>query len=250
VAILLAVTAVAGACVQARTAPRPKGVRDLTVLTYNMQQGSHLNGNRNYSRQLELIRSLNPDIIGLQESDTVRPSGGCVDAVRFFAESLGYYAYYGPGALAGTFGTAILSRYPIRNALTFFTYSDSDEVGTALGEIDVNGKTVAFFSSHPSGGESVMNAHVNSLKSEAGKYEYVIAVGDYNFTRRAPFFASLSELLHEERGDDHGLGAKADDEIDHIFLSRKVHALERHYISPAASETDHPAHCDVLTMDN
>ncbi len=249
-AILLAVLAVAGACAHARTAPRPKGVRVLTVLTYNMQQGSHLNGNRNYSRQLGLIRSLNPDIIGLQESDTVRPSGGCVDAVRFFAESLGYYAYYGPGALAGTFGTAILSRYPIRNARTFFTYSDCDEVATAVGEIDVDGKTVAFFSSHPSGSDSVMNAHVNALKSEAGKYEYVIAAGDYNFTPRESYFASLTELLHEERGDDRGPGAKPDDEIDHIFLSRKVHALERHYISPPGSETDHPAHCDVLAIEN
>ena len=254
--ILLCVLAVAGACSHAvgLRAAAPK--RDLTVLTYNMQQGSHLNGDRNYGKQLELLRRLNPDIIGLQECDTARPSGGNVDAVRYLAESLGYYACYGPGSISGTFGAAVLSRYPIKNARTFFTYSDSDEVGTAAGEIDVGGTTIAFFSNHPSGGKAVMTAHVDALKAEAGKYTHVIAVGDYNFTAREPYFASLSQLLEdsatqlgEAKLNCHGATPNLANEIDHIFVSHHFRILESHYLAPPDSETDHPAHWSVLRME-
>ena len=257
VGILLCVLALTGACIPATGLETAAPKRDLTILTYNMQQGSHLNGNRNYGKQLELIRRLNPDIIGLQECDTARPSGGNVDAVRYLAESLGYHAYYGPGSIAGTFGAAILSRYPIKNARTFFTYSDSDEVGTAVGEIDVGGTTVAFFSNHPSGGRTVMTAHVNALKAEAGKYGHVIAVGDYNFTAREPYFASLSQLLEdsatqlgEAKLNYHGATPNLAGEIDHIFVSHNFRVLESHYLAPPDSETDHPAHWSVVRMDN
>ncbi len=230
--------------------------RDLTILTYNMQQGSHLNGDRNYGRQLDLLRRLNPDIIGLQESDTARPSGGNADAVRYLAESLGYYAFYGPCSVSGTFGAAILSRYPIKNAHSFFTFSDSDEVGTAAAEIDVDGVTIGAFSNHPSGGKKVMTAHVDALKAEAGKYAHVIAVGDYNFTAREPYFASLSEVLQdsatqlgEAEMNNHGGTSDLAGEIDHIFVSRNFRVLESHYLPPPESETDHPAHWSVLRME-
>ena len=256
VAILLAVLAVAGACVHVPRRKPSVPKKDLTILTYNMQQGSHINANRNYNRQLDLLRRLHPDIIGLQESDTARPSGGNVDAVRHFAESLGYYAYYGPGSIAGTFGAAILSRYPIKNARSFFTYSDSDEVGTAVGEIDVGGTTIAFFSNHPSGGDKVMNAHVNALKAEAGRYAHVISVGDYNFNAREPYFASLSQvlqdsasLLGEAQVNKHGGKGSLADEIDHIFVSSNIRVLESHYLPPPDSETDHPAHWSVVRIE-
>jgi endonuclease/exonuclease/phosphatase family metal-dependent hydrolase len=220
-----------------------------------MQQGSHVNGNRNYAKQRDLLRRLNPDIVLLQESDPPRPSGGNVDAVRYLAESLGYEAYYGPGSIAGTFGTAVLSRYPIGNPRVFFTYSDSDEVGTAVCEMDVDGTTVAVFSTHPSGGDGVMNAFVDALSTEAGKYGHVIAGGDYNFTAREPYYARLSKTLlnsaaqlGEANINNHGGTPNLADEIDHIFLSHNFLVLESHYLPPPDSETDHPAHWSVVRM--
>ena len=207
-------------------------------MTYNMQQGSRLDSTRNYARQLALLRRVNPDIIGLQECDTARPSGGNVDAVRYFAESLGYYAYYGPGSAAGTFGSAILSRYPMRNQYTFFTYSETDEIGTAAAEIPLEGRTVAFFSNHPAGSSAVMNAHVDALTTEVRRYEYAIALGDLNFTAREPFYAKLSRVLdnsaqrlNEADIDYHGHKPRIEDEIDHIFVSRNFQVL----LAPSAA---------------
>lgn len=44
----------------------------LKVLTYHIQQGYNEAGLKNYDGQLVLIRSVEADIIGLQESDTNR----------------------------------------------------------------------------------------------------------------------------------------------------------------------------------
>ena len=254
-AFILALLAVSGAVVRLPRPPEITPKRELTVLSYNMQQGSHLDGTRNYRGQLELLRRLNPDIIGLQESDTARPSGGNVDAVRYFAASLGYHVYYGPGSVAGTFGAAILSRFPIGNAHTVFTYSDSDEVGTAVAEIRLGDQALGFVSVHPSGGDRVMNAFVAALKSEALVYKRVIAVGDYNFTAREPYFQTLSQTLQDSAtllGAEHmkrqGGTENLPGEIDHIFVSRNIEVLESRYLQAPDSQTDHPAHWAVLRL--
>ena len=120
----------------------------------------------------------------------------------------------------------------------------------------VGGTTIAFFSNHPSGGKAVMTAHVDALKAEAGKYTHVIAVGDYNFTAREPYFASLSQLLEdsatqlgEAKLNCHGATPNLAGEIDHIFVSHNFRVLESHYLAPPDSETDHPAHWSVLRME-
>ena len=225
----------------------------LTILTYNLQQGSHDNADRNYRQQLALLRTINADIIGLQECDTARPSGGNVDCVRYFADGLGYYSYYGPNTVSGTFGTAILSRFPLRNPWSFYTYSDSDEVGTAAAEIDIGGRTIAFFSNHPSGADDVMHAHVDALIAEASKYEHVIAVGDYNFRSDEPFYAKLAAeyvnsaaAIGEEKVDAHGGQANLVGQIDHIFISHGFQVIESHYLDAPESQTDHPAHWSIV----
>ncbi len=256
ITLVLAAFAIAGLVWRGSTKPQPRtDPRRLTIMTYNYQQGSNAAGNRDYRGQLALLRKVNPDIVGLQESDTARPSGGNVDSVRYFADGLGYYTYYGPNTVSGTFGTAILSRFPIRNPRAFFTFSDSDEVATAEAEIDVDGKTVAFFSNHPSGADEVMNAHVDALIAEAGKYERVIAVGDFNFRPHTSYFRRLAKvlgpsaaILGESRVDNNGQPVDLAREIDHIFVSRNFEVLESHYLPPPDSHTDHPAHWSVIRM--
>jgi len=92
----------------------------LRVFTYNIQQGFNDEGERNFDGQLSYIRSMSPDIIGLQECDTARIAGGNADIVSYFANHLDMYSYYGPSNVTGTFGIALLSRYPIQNPTTYY----------------------------------------------------------------------------------------------------------------------------------
>ncbi|MBI2436054.1 MAG: endonuclease/exonuclease/phosphatase family protein, partial [Candidatus Hydrogenedentes bacterium] len=267
IALVLAALAMVGAWVNtARPAIPAADRKELTILTYNMQQGSADGdtegpgaGKRNYTAQLEFIRSVNADIIGLQESDTARPSGGNVNAPLYFAQKLGYHLYYGPSTVAGTFGTAILSRYPLENPRTFYTYSTVDEVGTAVAEIEVGGRRIAIFNNHPAGPPEVMHAHVDALVQEIGQYEHVISVGDYNFEQSEPYYAKLATVLKDSwlSLNPNGVGGLSSlsieggfssfpldmrDRIDHIFVSRSFGVAEAYYVPPPESETDHPAH--------
>lgn len=239
------------------------GIRQLTILTYNMQQGSEEAGRASYWEQLDFLRAVDADLIGLQESDVARPSGGNVDAARFFADHLGFHDYYGPNAISGTFGTAILSRFPIENPRTFFTYSTTDEIGTAVIEVTVGGRTIAFFNSHPAGRHEAHQAHVDALYDEVRKYDHVIAVGDYNCRQSSSYYAKLMEVL-----DDSWLSMYPDaigpappegfaslekypeldmkNRIDHIFVSPTFKVVESYYVPAPESVTDHPAHWSVV----
>ena len=250
----------------------------LTILTYNLQQGAALNGDRNWENQLALIRAIDADVIGLQESDTPRASNGNVSAAKYFGAKLGYHVCYGPNTVSGTYGTAILSRFPLHNPRSIFTFSDEDEGGTALAELDVQGKRIAFLNSHPSG-KIPRRCHALELVRQAAAYEYVIAVGDYNSSPQEQAYRIIAGqlkdtwlekypdgvgLLHgrlRPRGkasawhdsssgqvSDSGETIAMPDRIDHIFVSKPFHVLEDYFLPAPDSQTDHPAHWSVVTF--
>ena len=251
------------------TTARPPEVmhpeKQLTVLTYNIQQGSALTGEPNWQAQLEFIRAVDADLIGLQESDMPRPSGGNVDASRYFAESLGYYRYFGPATVGGTYGTAILSRYPLENSRCFYTYSQVDETATAVVEITVAGRRIAFFNSHPAGPRESHQAHADALVERTKAYENVIAVGDYNCRQDSPWYEEITGLLEDSwlsihpdaTGPRHPtIGNTGETEpldmarrIDHIFVSDTFTVEAAWYVPTPESGTDHPAHWAVLTWE-
>jgi endonuclease/exonuclease/phosphatase family metal-dependent hydrolase len=251
--------------------------KQLTILTYNLQQGAALGGNRNWENQLAFLKQVNADLIGLQESDTARPSNGQVVAAKFFAAKLGYHYYHGPNTVSGTYGTAILSRFPLRNPRSFFTFSDQDEVGTAVAEIQVGGKTIGFFNSHPSG-HRPSRSQAEELVRQLRPYDYAIAVGDFNATTRDASYRILAAHLKDSWAERHPTGVgklhpqlrprgatrahgssgqiapgedtiSLPDRIDHIFLSAPFRVVESYYLPAPDSQTDHPAHWAAVTLD-
>ena len=126
----------------------------LVVMTFNTQQSNDDFAEKSFEAQLALIRKVSPDILALQELDSARISLNNNDYVRYFAEKLGYYSYYGPTPGTGTFGTAILSKYPLVNTRTAFTFSDKDETGVAEAEIEVNGMRISIYNVHPDGSDT------------------------------------------------------------------------------------------------
>ncbi|MHA1121928.1 MAG: endonuclease/exonuclease/phosphatase family protein [Candidatus Heimdallarchaeota archaeon] len=98
----------------------PASPTTLKVMTYNVHIGEDKNGTSNLLRLLESIRQADPDVIGLQESDMARIAFSNMDLVRFLAENLNMYSYYGPKTVSGVYGVATLSKYPIEFAETYF----------------------------------------------------------------------------------------------------------------------------------
>jgi endonuclease/exonuclease/phosphatase family metal-dependent hydrolase len=211
----------------------------LRVITYNIQQGYSAAGDRSYGGQLALIRSLDPDIVGLQESDVARFSGGNADVVRTISEGLGMNAYYGPRTVIGTFGIALLSRYPLENPRTFFMYSSGEQTAAIEAQIIVNGKKYTLLVTHlGNGGPLIQQQQV--LSRLAGQAN-VIAMGDFNFEPTTEQYSLTLQTLQDawvQVGSPLPAGLDPKNLIDHFFVSPGMPvSLVRYVDSPVS---DHP----------
>ncbi|MFN2158320.1 MAG: endonuclease/exonuclease/phosphatase family protein [Anaerolineales bacterium] len=222
-----------------QTAP---GESYFTVLSYNIQQGYSASGQKNHTEQLGLMRSLNPDIIGLQETDTNRLSGGNADLVRYFADNLGMHAYYGPKTVLGTFGIALLSRYPIENPRTFYMFSDAEQTATIHARVSIGNRGYNIYVTHlGNGGPLIQQQEIMEEASRAGN---VILMGDFNFEPETEQYRLTTDVFKDawllrwpEGVDDQGFAPAR--RIDNVFLSEGMSVVDVRYIDHPAS--DHPA---------
>ena len=228
----------------------------LTVMTYNIQQGNNQFGEKSIDQQLELIRQVNPDILGLQESDSARISLNNNDFARYFASQLGYYVYYGPKTVTGTYGTALLSRYPLENAHTFFTYSDQDEIGTVQAEIVVGDQRIAIFNVHPDGSDQAMQTFAETLLQRAASFPMVISIGDYNLRSDETAYQLIDAAFKNAWMERYPTGISEDGidmsgtkRIDHIFVSPQLSVTDAIYVLAPDSHTDHPVHWAVISWE-
>jgi len=95
--------------------PAPTGTV-LRVASYNIRHGRGMDNEVNLDRTAAVLRRLQPDIVGLQEVDSVVERSGRVAEAQALGERLGMQHAFG-GFMAyqgGQYGMGILSRYPIQ----------------------------------------------------------------------------------------------------------------------------------------
>jgi endonuclease/exonuclease/phosphatase family metal-dependent hydrolase len=243
--------------------PRPRlqvdaaSLSSLRLMTMNTQQSNDDFAEKSFDRQLALIRQVSPDILALQETDSARISLNNNDYVRYFADHLGYYSYYGPKPEGGTYGTAILSKFPLKNTRTAFMFSDKDETGVAEAEVSVAGLTFTIYDVHPDSSDPAMLAFAQTLLSRSQDKPYVIAMGDYNLRDYEPAYQLIDSVytnawtsVYPSEISPDGVDMSGDNRIDHIFLSPNLTALNPTYLLPPDSATDHPVHWTDITWDN
>ncbi|NHJ31692.1 MAG: endonuclease/exonuclease/phosphatase family protein, partial [Asgard group archaeon] len=214
---------------------------------YNIRLGVNLTGEKNYDGQLELIRSVDPDILCLQESDTARIGSGNSDVVRYLADKLNMYSYRGAKTVTCTYGTAILSKYPISNPEAFFVYSTHQQISTTQAQIEFNSSlTFNVFSSHPAArGQEGKIIQVEQILSQVSGLDNVLFAGDFNFNKTVDQYTMTTAILNDSWVVKHGsfvdiYGYNTTTKIDHIFLSPGITVLEAEYIE--RGQSDHPAY--------
>ena len=233
----------------------PAGDRtSIKVMTYNIQQANDVNGEKSFERQLALIREVSPDVLAMQETDSARISLNNNDYVRFYADNLGYYSYFGPTPVNGTYGTSILSKYPLENTHTVYIYSDKDENGIAVAEVTVSGKTFSFFNVHPDGSPTVDNSFARTLIEISKDSEYVVALGDYNLRDYEDGYKLIDSVyinswtsIYPSKISADGVDMSGENRIDHIFISPNLNALNPIYVLTPDSATEHAAHWTEIT---
>jgi endonuclease/exonuclease/phosphatase family metal-dependent hydrolase len=229
----------------------------LRLMTFNTQQSNDAHAEKSYVAQLALIQQVSPDILALQETDSTRISLNNNDYVRYFADKLGYYSYFGPKTVAGTYGTAILSKFPLMNTETIFMYSDKDETGVAEAEVKVAGLSFSVYDVHPDSSDQAMAAFARTLIALSKDKPYVIAMGDYNLRDYDEAYKLIDSVytnawtsVYPSEISPDGMDMSGENRIDHIFLSRNLTALNPTYILPPASATDHPVHWTDIVWGN
>jgi len=239
---LLGVVTVAGVLLTAARPPAPPAQTSLRVLTYNVQQGYSEDGQESLEGQLRVMRQLDADLIGLQESDTNRIAGGNMDLVRYFADRLDMYSYYGPKTVAGTFGIALLSRYPIENARTFYMASEGEQTATIAARVTVDGRTFNVFVTHL--GNDGPLVQQEAILREVRGLANVIAMGDFNFRPDTEQYQRTVAVLDDawllrwpDGTDDEGHSFPR--RIDHVFVSPGTVVRDARYWT--GPESDHPA---------
>lgn len=119
-ALLLVITACGPVGVQSDRAPRTADGGIARVLVFNIHAGKDAGGKPNLEEVAALVRSVDVDVVLLQEVDRGTRRSGNVDQVRRLAELTGYSAAFGRSLDydGGQYGIAALSRQPITNDLT------------------------------------------------------------------------------------------------------------------------------------
>lgn len=201
--------------------PQPAAPKtSLRVVTYNLQQGYNNQGQKSFDEQYRVLIQ-DADIIGLQETDTARIAGGNSDLVRYLADQMNMYSYYGPRTTSGTFGIALLSRYPIQDARTFFMYSEGEQTAAIRARITVGGKTFTVLVTHL-GNDGPLIQQQQVLEGLQGQ-ENIIAMGDFNFRSDSESYRQTVAVLEDgwELAQEKDFNQKDDPSrrIDHFFLS-------------------------------
>lgn len=100
-------------------------------------------------RMRDLLKELEVDVVGLLESDLQRIIMGNRDATQFLAEDLGMYVDFGPGPNKHTWGSALLSKFPIVNSTHHLLPSPVGELAPAIeATINAYGRLVDIFVFH------------------------------------------------------------------------------------------------------
>ena len=140
--LMVTCLALSAVCVSRRTSEliskrreNQKGVSaksPFTAAMWTVHFGFDNYGWSNFERAAILLKNTDASVIGLVESDCSRPYLGSTDLVMFLEERLGFYSDYGPSSKSHTWGSALLSKFPIVNSTHYLLPSPEGELAPAI----------------------------------------------------------------------------------------------------------------------
>lgn len=235
---------------------------NLTLMTYNVFSGRTLDGRYDLGGKIETIRTVSPDILGLNEVHLNTNHSGKTSQTELYAEALGYKHRFFARAIdhdGGEYGIALLSRFPLISCRTVPVPLTPPDKAEATFEprvhidavLDADGKKIRVLTSHY-GLSHQERVHAVSETIRLSKEPIpTVFMGDLNAEPDDPVLASLFEYFcdtAQSLGRSETLTFRSDApdrRIDYIFVTRDFKVL-RMYV-PAVAESDHrPVVAQVL----
>ncbi|TDD63017.1 metal-dependent hydrolase [Kribbella antibiotica] len=254
VALLMTVPAVAAAV--------PERGRNVTVMSYNIHHGAGVDGVLDLERIAVLIEQNGADVVGLQEVDRHwSERSNWVDQPAWFAKRLKmHYAYAAnldlppvkPGEPRRQYGTAILSKYPIKDFQNTLLplYPTGEQRGLAVATIKVRGAELRFANTHLTSNNNAERleqarkvVELLGLSRPDQVRKATLLVGDLNARPDAPEIKTLTGVLNDtwvEVGEGPGYTIEASNptaRIDYQLHSSQLEPLKA--AVPVTLASDH-----------
>lgn len=201
-------------------------VDTVTVLAYNIHHGEGMDSVLDLERIAALIRSVDPDLVALQEIDSVTTRTGEVDQAAELGRLTGLTPVYGRfmAYRGGAYGMALLSRWPI-STTTNYPLPDGEEPRTALSAVvtaPASGRLLRFVGIHFYRTEAERLAQARALEAALERDTIpTILAGDFNSTPDSEVMDFLRESWHVvDKGTDRLTFSSWDPvrEIDYVLM--------------------------------
>lgn len=162
--------------------------RPLRVLSYNVRRARGMDGRRDLGRVADVVRRIDPDLVGLQEVDRNRERSGFVDQAGRLADSLGMESVFEATDVRdegrddpGEYGIAALSAGSIRRVDAHPLPDDPDAEPRVLLETrtEVDDASVGFGVTHLALDEALRRRQAAAV-ADAATADPGVVVGDFN----------------------------------------------------------------------
>ncbi|WP_315352527.1 endonuclease/exonuclease/phosphatase family protein [Phocaeicola abscessus] len=168
--------------------------QSLKIMSYNIKSGVGMDNVRNYDRSAQIIRKLKPDVVAVQELDSVTRRSHGDYVLGELAKRTGMHAFYAPAIHydGGKYGIGLLSKkIPIRE---YYVSLPGREEQRALFIAEF--ERFIFCGTHLSLTEADRMASIEKLKHTLGnldKEKPVFLAGDFNSLPGSPFIQELQK---------------------------------------------------------
>ncbi len=237
----------------------------LTVVSYNIQCATY---GKTWAGVVENIKSVDADIVGLQEcdngTDRTLQNGEFANQVEQLAHDLGYDHWYFGATLTnyrgGEYGHGILSRFPIKESdVTFFKaqnnpFTDGEEEKRNMERhiLDIDGTEVVLYNTHLNGSMGFMDQFDEVMAAAEKDYaakKTVIITGDFNIGYdRMKGHLDPKKFTPLNGNDTFMFGLAGITFIDNIIISKDIteYYLDEStqvgvkYLDGETEDSDHP----------
>ncbi|MQY15225.1 hypothetical protein SRB5_54040 [Streptomyces sp. RB5] len=182
----------------------------LRIMTYNIHHGAGLDGVVDLPRIAEVIEDSGAEVVTLQEADRhFGPRSFYADQPAELAALLHMYVVYGanldlaplePGGHRRQYGTAILSRHPIRTwSNTLLPRAPGQEQrGLLTAELLIHGTPLRIATTHLTAGPATERlAQAGQVAALLAHRPATVLTGDFNATPTAPELTPLFRAFHD-----------------------------------------------------
>ncbi|ALC91267.1 hypothetical protein AM500_16815 [Bacillus sp. FJAT-18017] len=219
---------------------------DFKVLTFNIHHGIGVDKRLDLTRIAQLIKSLDADIIGLNEVDRFfSKRSDFEDQARFLAKELNYEHIFGPAVTmeamdreeARQFGNALLTRFPIidtKNHPFDFLPKVTEDRALLEVKVDTGNRELKVFVTHLSLALFQHKKQSSFILQKVGAAEGpALVMGDWNMTPFSRTWKAVTEQLTDVWADVHSRisgghtfpSRRPFRRLDYIFINQYLEAV-------------------------